>query len=97
MTPGRGGTPRTPFGALVLAAAFASAAPCGPGRALYLGVFHAVSAFCNAGFDLFGRSLTDCVGNAAVNLAVMSLIVIGGLGFVVLEELMTAAAERVSP
>ncbi|MCF8033811.1 MAG: TrkH family potassium uptake protein [Desulfarculaceae bacterium] len=50
-------------------------------------VFHAISAFCNAGFSLFSNSLVGYSGDPTVNLTVMILIVLGGLGFVVLREL----------
>ncbi|HXF82827.1 MAG TPA: TrkH family potassium uptake protein [bacterium] len=58
-------------------------------RAVYLGVFHSVSAFNNAGFDLMGgfRSLTGYVGDLAVNLIIAALIILGGLGFTVLVDL----------
>ncbi len=54
------------------------------------GIFHSVSAFCNAGFDLMGggRSLTSYVDNPYVNIVVMSLIIIGGLGFVVIMDIL---------
>lgn len=57
-------------------------------RALWYGVFHAVSAFCNAGFDVLGDleaggSLCRYVCDPAVNITIMLLIVIGGLGFAV--------------
>jgi trk system potassium uptake protein TrkH len=53
------------------------------------GVFHSVSAFCNAGFDIMGgfRSLTAYVGDPVVNLTIMSLIIIGGIGFMVLADI----------
>lgn len=53
------------------------------------GIFHSVSAFCNAGFDIMGgfRSLTGYVGDPVVNLTIMSLIVIGGIGFIVLADI----------
>jgi len=57
------------------------------GRAVYLGVFHAVSAFNNAGFDLFSTSLRGYVGDAVTNLVVMFLIVVGGIGFTILADL----------
>jgi trk system potassium uptake protein TrkH len=45
-------------------------------------VFHSISAFCNAGFDLVGgNSLTPYVGDGIVNFTVMALIILGGLGF----------------
>lgn len=58
----------------------------------YYAVFHAISAFCNAGFDLMGRfepytSLVPYRGDALVNLTVMTLIIVGGLGFVVWDDL----------
>lgn len=60
------------------------------GRAVYFGIFHAISMFNNAGFDLFGvyRSLTGYVYDPLVNFVVMALIVLGGLGFIVLSDVM---------
>lgn len=47
-------------------------------------IFHSVSAFCNAGFDLVGtNSLTPYVGNGLVNFTIMGLIIMGGIGFCV--------------
>ncbi|HEU5297910.1 MAG TPA: TrkH family potassium uptake protein [bacterium] len=61
----------------------------GPGRAAYLGLFHSISAFNNAGFDLMGgfRSLTGYAGDLSVNLTIALLIILGGLGFTVLVDL----------
>jgi trk system potassium uptake protein TrkH len=56
-------------------------------KALYYSVFHAVSAFCNAGFSLYTKSFTAARGNIGVNLVVMSLIVSGGVGFTVLHNI----------
>ncbi|WP_346354909.1 TrkH family potassium uptake protein [Azotosporobacter soli] len=55
---------------------------------VYFGYWHAVSSFCNAGFDLFGdfRSLTQYVDDVTVNLVVTSLIILGGIGFAVIFE-----------
>ena len=52
-------------------------------RGLFYSVFHAVSAFCNAGFDLFGggRSLTGFSGDVLMNLTAIALVVVGGIGF----------------
>ncbi|KQO01148.1 TrkH family potassium uptake protein [Paenibacillus sp. Leaf72] len=60
------------------------------GKALYFGVFHAVSLFNNAGFDIFGdyRSLTMYVDDPIVNLTAMLLIISGGLGFIVISDLL---------
>ncbi|RKZ02366.1 MAG: Trk family potassium uptake protein [Candidatus Hydrothermota bacterium] len=55
-------------------------------QALWHSIFNSVSAYCNAGFSTFSTSLTEFKGDYIVNIVVMSLIVIGGLGFVVLEE-----------
>ncbi|MBI4585287.1 MAG: hypothetical protein HY717_14835 [Planctomycetes bacterium] len=56
-------------------------------QALWFAIFHAVSAFCNAGFSLFSDSLARYQQDAAVNLTIMGLIVAGGLGFVVFSDL----------
>ena len=61
-------------------------------RALAWGVFHSISAFCNAGFDLFGyiapgQSLILFNDDPIVCLTLMTLVTIGGLGFLVWEEL----------
>lgn len=57
-------------------------------QGIYFGFWHAVSAFCNAGFDLFGdfRSLTGYVGDITVNAVICSLIIIGGIGFPVIAD-----------
>ena len=53
-------------------------------RGVWVSIFTAVSAFCNAGIDIIGPvSLMDYVGNPIVNFTTMSLIVMGGIGFVV--------------
>lgn len=64
----------------------------GFGKGLWYGVFHSISAFCNAGFDLFGYmepycSLVPFRDDVLVNVTIMALIVIGGLGFLVWEDL----------
>lgn len=66
------------------------------GKALFFGAFHAVSLFNNAGFDIFGeyRSLTLYVSDPIVNLTAMLLIITGGLGFVVLADLMEYRKNR---
>lgn len=59
------------------------------GKAIYFGFFHAISNFNNAGFDLMGefRSLTPYVGDPIVVLTVCTLIILGGIGFIVMNEL----------
>lgn len=61
-------------------------------KGLWYGLFHGVSAFCNAGFDLMGvksqySSLTSFADHPAVNLVVMALIIIGGIGFMTWSDL----------
>lgn len=53
-------------------------------KGIYMGIFHSVSAFCNAGFDIIGdSSLVPYSANIVVNLTICSLIILGGLGFCV--------------
>ncbi len=67
-------------GAVVLTAAFVARGTA-VGTAVWYGVFHAVSAFCNAGFALFSDSLEQFVSAPVINVSVMLLIVAGGIGF----------------
>lgn len=64
----------------------------GPAEGIYYGIFHSVSAFCNAGFDLMGRfeaysSLVQFQTDWFVNLVLIALIVTGGIGFLVWKDL----------
>ena len=65
-------------------------------KGIYFGYGHAVSAFCNAGFDLFGeyRSITGYVGDLTVNGVIASLIVVGGIGFPVVADLWNCRQTR---
>jgi trk system potassium uptake protein TrkH len=58
-------------------------------RGIYYGYWHGVSAFCNAGFDLFGgfKSVTGYVGDPAVVFALSGLIIAGGIGFTVIADI----------
>lgn len=49
-------------------------------------IFHAVSAFCNAGFSTFSTSLEQFAGCVTVNITILSLIILGGIGFVVIQD-----------
>lgn len=60
-----------------------------PGEQLYYSVFHSISAFCNAGFGLYSDSMVRYAGNWPVVLSISSLVVLGGLGFVVIMEVAT--------
>ncbi|MDO5539527.1 MAG: potassium transporter TrkG [Eubacteriales bacterium] len=61
-------------------------------RGLWMAVFHSVSAFCNAGFDLMGEketfsSLTFYADNPVINITIMLLIIIGGIGFLTWDDI----------
>ncbi len=79
-------------GAILLATRFCP--ELGFAKGLYYSVFHAVSAFCNAGFDLMGRygefsSLTPFYSDITVNITVCALIICGGIGFIVWQDIVT--------
>lgn len=76
-------------GALILALRFIP--ELGFARGIYYGVFHSISAFCNAGFDLMGfqgeySSFVNYYDDWVINLVIMSLITIGGIGFIVWDD-----------
>ncbi len=78
------------LGALLLAIRFVP--EFGWAQGIWSSVFHAVSAFCNAGFDLMGgkmpfSSLTDYVADPLVTLTISLLVIIGGLGFLVWRDI----------
>ncbi len=78
------------IGALLLATRFIPR--FGIGKGIWYSVFHSISAFCNAGFDLMGitepyASLTGFSNDAVVILTVSALIVIGGIGFLVWDDI----------
>lgn len=50
-------------------------------------VFHSVSAFCNAGFSTFGGNLANYVGSVVINLGVTSIIILGGIGYIVISDI----------
>ena len=63
-------------------------------RGLWMALFHAVSAFCNAGFDLMGTrraysSLTSYAQDPVINLTIMLLILMGGIGFMTWDDVRT--------
>ncbi|MDU5085813.1 MAG: TrkH family potassium uptake protein [Anaerococcus vaginalis] len=59
----------------------------GMAKGLWYSIFHSVSAFCNAGFDLLGDSIYPYRNDNLINITLMSLVVIGGLGFMVTAEI----------
>ncbi len=81
-------------GAVILACVFVPEQGWGPG--LYSALFHSVSAFCNAGFSLYSDSLVGYRSHPLVNLTIMGLIILGGIGFLVMREVwdLVRARER---
>lgn len=78
------------FGAALMAPVFCK--EFGTGRGLWYALFHSISAFCNAGFDLMGvkkpfSSLTSYAGNPVINVVIMALIIVGGIGFLTWNDL----------
>ena len=65
----------------------------GIGRGIWYGIFHSISAFCNAGFDILGTesnrypSLTGYADSPVINITIMLLIVIGGIGFLTWDDI----------
>ena len=64
-------------------------------RGVWMAIFHSVSAFCNAGFDILGRvdalypSLTAYMADPLVNIVIMLLIIVGGIGFLTWDDVCT--------
>ena len=85
------------FGALLLSTQFVP--QFGPGKGVFYSIFHSISAFCNAGFDVLGKgnSLMSFNNNIVIMMVISILIIIGGLGFTVWSELYTCKSiKRVS-
>ncbi|MBR3967576.1 MAG: Trk family potassium uptake protein [Clostridia bacterium] len=79
------------IGALILSVRFAFDFPIG--KAIWFGIFHSISAFCNAGFDLMGviepySSFMHYSSDLTVTVTIMLLIVIGGIGFLVWDDIL---------
>ena len=62
-------------------------------RGIWMAIFHSISAFCNAGFDILGTesnrypSLTGYAGSPVINITIMLLIVVGGIGFLTWDDI----------
>ncbi|MDU5083304.1 TrkH family potassium uptake protein [uncultured Tissierella sp.] len=69
------------MGALLLSTRFIPI--YGTVKGIWFSIFHAISAFCNAGFDLTGDSIAPFVGDFTINMTISALIILGGLGFYV--------------
>ncbi|MBZ2175450.1 TrkH family potassium uptake protein [Schnuerera sp. xch1] len=63
-------------------------------KGVWFSIFHAISAFCNAGFDLIGESMIPFVDDIMVNLTIGLLIIIGGIGYTVLIDLINHRSIR---
>lgn len=74
------------IGAIFLFFTFKGLYPSIP-QAIYYSVFHSISAFCNAGFSLFSNNMESFTSNININLVISSLIIFGGLGFVVIMDI----------
>ena len=72
------------IGAMILAIRFV---PMFGSRGIWLSIFHSISAYCNAGFDLFGNSMESFYNDPLVLLTISTLVIVGGLGFVVFSDL----------
>ncbi|MGB6129732.1 MAG: potassium transporter TrkG [Psychrilyobacter sp.] len=72
------------IGAIFLTFGFASTMPLK--KAMVYGIFHSVSAFCNAGFSLFSNSIVGYSSNKTVTLTIAILISLGGIGFAVINS-----------
>jgi trk system potassium uptake protein TrkH len=82
-------------GALLLYFQFDGDPRAAGGSAAWYAVFHAVSAFCNAGFALFMGNLTPFADDFGVQIVMMLLIVFGGIGFPVMRELLLQLKARI--
>jgi trk system potassium uptake protein TrkH len=86
------------IGAILLSIRFSFDMPIG--QAIYYGIWHGISMFNNAGFDLFGpitgpfSSFTAYVSDPLVNIVVTSLIILGGIGFIVIADVLGYSRDR---
>lgn len=72
------------IGAVILTTCFMKTEPFL--KAVYYGIFHSISAFCNAGFSTVEGNLMSYSGDLVLNITIMALITIGGLGFIVWDD-----------
>ena len=82
------------IGAVLLTIRFAFDMPFD--EAIYFGIFHSISAFCNAGFSLFPNSLINYQSDIFINLVISLLIISGGIGFIVFYEIKRIVRKRLS-
>ncbi len=65
-------------------------------QAVYYGIFHSISAFCNAGFSLFSNNLENFRGNPVISLTISYLIILGGMGFAIINSFIMMIRKGVS-
>lgn len=70
-----------------LALSFSFVPTYGVDKGIWFSIFHSISAFCNAGFDIMGDSIYPLRNNGLVNITLMALVIVGGLGFMVTSEI----------
>ncbi|MCL2006374.1 MAG: hypothetical protein FWG73_09505 [Planctomycetaceae bacterium] len=79
------------IGALILWICFAAAGTPNP---LWAAVFHSVTAFCTAGISIFPDNFTSFADNTAINLTIAALCLLGGIGFIVMDDLYQSIKSR---
>lgn len=84
------------IGAAILAFIFIEKMGFSIKKGIYFGVFHSVSAFCNAGFSLFSDGLESFTANVMLNLSIAYLIILGGIGFSVINSFIMAMRKDIS-
>lgn len=82
------------IGAILLTIRFSFDMPFG--EAVFNGVFHSISAFCNAGFSLFPNSLVNYQSDIYINLVISFLVICGGIGFIVFYEIKKVIGKKMS-
>ncbi len=65
------------------------------GSRVFASIFHSISAFCNAGFSIFTNNLEDYRSHFGINITVMMLIILGGAGFLVLNEVLLLLKRKI--
>lgn len=81
------------IGAIILFTEFIKEMPTK--QAIWYGIFHSISAFCNAGFSLFSEGLERYKDNVTINLTIGYLITFGGIGFAVITSVVTVVRKRI--
>lgn len=84
------------LGAAILAFIFIERMGFSMKKGIYYGVFHSISAFCNAGFSLFSDSLEGFTANVLMNLSIAYLIILGGIGFSVITSVMMSVRKGIN-